>query len=362
MSEVKWTKEQQMAIKEKGNNILVAAAAGSGKTAVLVERIINKIIEEKIDIDSLLVVTFTNAAASEMRERILDAIYKKIEEMPDDANLQKQINLIHKADICTIHAFCLEVIKNNFYEIDVSPNFRIMDTTEVKLLKQEVLEKLFEEKYENEEKSFLKLVDTYTGYRGDDPLKEMILNIYKYIQSSPFPKRWLKEKVQEFNLKDKEIDFAETKWGQILLENNKNIIKETILGLKKVKELLDTNYELDKYSMTIQIDINQLSQILDLDKWDEVYERVNQFSFTRWPSDRKIMSNIKDEAKKRRYKINSKFNETISKQFIYTSKEAIQDVLDMYEILKPLEQLILEFEERYILEKKEKNVIDFNDI
>ena len=130
MSKVNWTDEQKDAIYEKGSNILVAAAAGSGKTAVLVERIINKIITDKIDIDRLLVVTFTNAAASEMRERVLDAIYKKLEDNPEDENLQRQITLLNKASICTIDSFCLEVVRNNFYELEnLSPNFRIADTT-----------------------------------------------------------------------------------------------------------------------------------------------------------------------------------------------------------------------------------------
>ena len=124
MSNVKWTEEQLQAINEKGNNILVAAAAGSGKTAVLVERIINKVINENIDIDKILVVTFTSAAASEIRERILDAIYKKLEENPENTNLQRQINLINKANISTIHSFCLDIIRNNFYELNISNNIK----------------------------------------------------------------------------------------------------------------------------------------------------------------------------------------------------------------------------------------------
>ena len=143
MEKVKCTKEQLQAIKEDRNNVLVAAAAGSGKTAVLVERIINKIINKNIDIDKILVVTFTNAAASEMRERILEAIYKKIEEDPNNNQLTKQITLLSKASICTIDSFCLDVVKNNFYEIGISPNFRIADTTELELLKQETIEELF---------------------------------------------------------------------------------------------------------------------------------------------------------------------------------------------------------------------------
>ena len=204
MSEVKWTNEQQSAINEKGSNILVAAAAGSGKTAVLVERIIRKIINDGIDIDKILVVTFTNAAASEMRERILDAIYKKIEENPEDSNLQKQIILLNKASICTIDSFCLDVIKNNFYEIDVSANTRIADGTEILLLKQEVLDDLFDEKYIANDLDFIDLINTYTKYNKDEELKDLILNIYTYIQASPFPEEWLEDKIKMFNIKEHE--------------------------------------------------------------------------------------------------------------------------------------------------------------
>ena len=182
---------------------------GSGKTAVLVEHIINKVINEKVDIDKILVVTFTNAAASEMRERVLDAIYKKLEENPDSADLQRQITLLNKASICTIHSFCLDVIRNNFYEIDASANFRIGDTAEIEMLKSDVLDEIFEQKYMDDDKGFIKLLDTYTDYRGDEKLQEIILNIYKYIQSNPFPEKWLNEKTEEFNI-DTDKDFSTT--------------------------------------------------------------------------------------------------------------------------------------------------------
>ena len=188
---MKWTKEQSDAIYKKGSNILVAAAAGSGKTAVLVERIIQKILNDGVDIDKLLVVTFTNAAASEMRERVLEAIYKKLDEEPENENLQKQIILLGKSNICTIHSFCLDVIKNNFFEIDLSANFRIASEEEIELLKQEVIEDVFERLYEEQDEEFEKLVNTYTEYRGDEALKEIALNIYKFMQSSPFPNEWL---------------------------------------------------------------------------------------------------------------------------------------------------------------------------
>ena len=363
MGEVKWTNEQKQAIEEKNSNILVAAAAGSGKTAVLVERIINRILNDKIDIDKLLVVTFTNAAASEMRERILDAIYKKIEEDPLNLELQRQITLLNKASICTIHSFCLDVIRNNFYEINISPNFRIGDTAEIELLKQETLDDLFEKKYFEEDEDFLKLVDTYTGYRGDEPLKDLVMEIYKFIQSSPFPRKWLEEKVEEFNIKDLSLDFAKTKWGELILEEYEKNIDETILGLKNVKKDLDSNPELEKFSQVIRLDLENLELLkANLDSWDKVYELSQSFSFTKWPVDRKIQSNIKDEAKEKRDKINKKFKSIKDKIFIYTSKEAIQDLLEVYELLNLLKKLVLEFEEAYSKVKLERNVIDFNDI
>ena len=363
MGEVKWTNEQKQAIEEKGSNILVAAAAGSGKTAVLVERIINRILNDKIDIDKLLVVTFTNAAASEMRERILDAIYKKIEEDPSNIELQRQITLLNKASICTIHSFCLDVIRNNFYEINISPNFRIGDTAEIELLKQETLDDLFEKKYFEEDEDFLKLVDTYTGYRGDEPLKELVMEIYKFIQSSPFPRKWLEEKVEEFNIKDLSLDFAKTKWGKLILEEYEKNIEETILGLKNVKQDLDSNPELEKFSQVIRLDLENLELLkANLDSWDKVYELSQRFSFTKWPVDRKIQSSIKDKAKEKRDKINKKFKGIKDKIFIYTSKEAIQDLQEVYEILNLLKKVVLEFEETYGKVKLERNVIDFNDI
>ena len=233
-NEVKWTEEQKQAIYEKGSNILVAAAAGSGKTAVLVERIINKIINEKIDIDRLLVVTFTNAAASEMRERVLKAIYKKIDENPEDERLQRQVTLLNKASICTIDSFCLDVVRNNFFEIDISQNFRIADTTEIEILQQDVLEELFEEKYESKDENFEKLINTYTGYRDDTPLKELILKIYTYIQSNPFPEKWLKEKIEMFNLSEKlEEDFSKTIWGELLLKQVREIVEEKLVKIEE---------------------------------------------------------------------------------------------------------------------------------
>ena len=363
MSEVKWTKEQLQAITEKDSNILVAAAAGSGKTAVLVERIINKIINEKVDIDRLLVVTFTNAAAAEMRERVLEAIYKKLDENPENENLQRQITLLNKASICTIDSFCLDVVRNNFFELEnISPNFRIADTTEIELLKQEVLEDLFEEKYEKQDEDFAKLINTYTSYRDDTPLKELILKIYTYIQSNPFPNKWLQEKVDMFNINELEKDFSKRPWGEILLKEVEEEIIDDINTLKEQKRILEKNPELEKYTKTIYDDIDKLEMLkTNLNSWDKAYQIYMNFTFATWPR-QKVDLEAKDQAKKVRDDIKKKFSKKLNKILIYNSKEANQDIYDMHDILLKLENIIFEFGEEFSKRKRNKNIVDFNDI
>lgn len=330
---------------------------GSGKTAVLVERIINKVINENVDIDKILVVTFTNAAASEMRERVLDAIYKKLEENPDSPNLQRQITLLNKASICTIHSFCLDVIRNNFYEIDASANFRIGDTAEIEMLKSDVLDEIFEQKYINDDKGFIKLLDTYTDYRGDEKLQEIILNIYKYIQSNPFPEKWLDEKTEEFNI-DANKDFSETVWGKIILSHIEDEISSMITQLEKIKQDTLKFSELEKFSRVLQEDINNLTNI-NLENWDKAYDSINEISWSKWPVDKKVTLELKNEAKEIRDKVKKQFDGVKIKS---NSKEASQDIVDMYEILNEIKKLILEFSATFAAKKKERNIIDFNDI
>lgn len=361
MANVKWTEEQQQAIKEKGANILVAAAAGSGKTAVLVERIINKVINEKIDIDRILVVTFTSAAASEIRERILEAIYKKLEENPEDTNLQKQINLINKANISTIHSFCLDVIRNNFYELDISSNFRVADTTEIELMKYEVLDELFEEKYLSNDKDFEDLINIYTGYRGDEGLQNLVLNIYKFIQTSPFPEKWLNDKVNLF--KNTNQDFAQTIWGKTILENIEEELTEGIMQLQNILKDMKKIDELSKFTKIIQEDIYNLEDILRYtNSWDNTLTKINNLVWQKWPTDKKITIDLKEQAKEVRNKVKEIINKSIKKKIAYDSIQANEDINEMHVTLTKLKNLLVEFMFKFASKKKEKNVVDFNDI
>ncbi len=361
---MKWTKNQLEAIETKNRNILVAAAAGSGKTAVLVERIIQKIIKDKVDIDKLLVVTFTNAAASEIRERILDAINKKLEEEPNNEDLQKQIILLNKSNISTIHSFCLSVIKNNFFEIGISPDFRIGDSSELELLKLEVIDDLFEELYEENNEDFIKLTEIYTGYRGDEKLKEIILKIYNFIQSSPFPEEWLKDNVNKFNLEDKlDIDFSKTEWGNIILNYIKENIERNIAELRVVLNALDQDEDLKKYYDTVLLDIDEYERGLKaLASWDLAYNILPTLDFKRWPTDKKIESDIKENSKIIRSNINTGYKDLIKKLIVTDSKNANKDINEMHNILIYLQEVILKFMEILKNKKQSKNIIDFNDI
>ena len=201
---MQWTKEQQKVIDLRDRDILVSAAAGSGKTAVLVERIIQRVTDPKdpIDIDRLLVVTFTKAAAAEMRERVGAAIDKQCGDHPLDAHLRRQSALIHNAMITTIDSFCLFVVRNHFEEIDLDPNFRIADEGEIRLLEQDVLDRVFEENYEAKHAQFLTLIDAYSNKRSDQAVRDMVSKLYRMSLSSPWPKEWIGQLAEPYEAKD----------------------------------------------------------------------------------------------------------------------------------------------------------------
>ena len=299
-----------------------------------------------------------------MRERVLNAIYKKLDEEPENENLQRQITLLNMANICTIDSFCLDVVKNNFYELEnVSPNFRIADTPEIELLKQEILDELFENKYLSEDKDFTKLVNTYTSYRDDTPLKELILSIYNYINSSPYPLKWLDEKIEMFNIENElDKDFSQTPWGKVLLEEINEELIDDIAILTDSIDGLEYEKDLDEFKQTIESDIKQLTILQEnLNNWDKSYEIAQNIKFITWPR-KKVESEIKDEIKKIRDNVKKKFNKKLEKIFVSDSKQSNQDIFDMYDILKKLKNLIIEFDEIFSKKKRDKNIVDFTDI
>lgn len=296
-----------------------------------------------------------------MREKILEAIYKKIEENPEDENLQKQVILLNKASISTIHSFCLDVIKNNFYEIDVSANTRIADDSEILLLQQEVIDDLFEEKYEEEDSNFIKLIKTYTKYNQDEVLKDLILRVYSYIQASPFPEEWLEEQIEKLNIED-DTNFSDTVWGKIITENANQILEDSILKLQNIRTKMTRFPELDKFTAKIEDDIDKYTYIQNnLSDWDTAVEAINTLKNATWIKDQKITNDLKDEAKDVRESTKDEFKK-VKKLMNCSSEEAVQDIKYMYPILKMLKDLILEFSQKFYQRKREKNIMDFSDM
>ena len=226
-----WTTDQKKVIELRDRNILVSAAAGSGKTAVLVERIIQKITDKErpINIDQLLIVTFTRAAAAEMRERIGKAIEAKISKDSENTHLQKQVALLNNAQITTIDSFCLYVIRNYFHTIELDPAFRIADNAELTLLKSDVIAKLLEDWYEKSDEDFLNFIESYSASKSDEPIEDLILKLYQFSTSYPWPEEWLIERLCEFEITDvKELE--DKKWM-------KELVERIQLLLQDVKEL-----------------------------------------------------------------------------------------------------------------------------
>lgn len=194
---VKWTEEQQKVIDTHGIDVLVSAAAGSGKTAVLVARILEMVTSpvHPVDIDRLLVVTFTNAAAAEMRQRIRDALEVRAEQEADNEHLQRQLVLIHNAKITTIHSFCLQVLRSHFHLIGLDPGFRVADEAEMQLLRQDVLKEVLDETYETEAENqeFHEFLEQFSPGKDDRPVMEAVLALYHFSMGQPWPLEWLQE-------------------------------------------------------------------------------------------------------------------------------------------------------------------------
>lgn len=368
MGETKWTKEQSEAIYTRRCNLLVAAAAGSGKTAVLVERIIQIITNEDnpVDIDKLLVVTFTSAAAAEMRERIANAISKKLEDRPDSKSLQKQLTLLSRANITTMHSFCLDVIKNYFYTIDLDPSFRIADDTECTLMKNEIIEELFEELYENDDDNFKTLVESYSGSRDDEKLKDMVLRLYSFSMSGPWPEVWLNEKAEEFNINTVD-ELDKTEWINVLRSNLGVELNGFINMMNKAIEIIKETDGLEPYLETFTTELSYLDNAYASlsGGLEEMYKAFKLISFGRIPVVRK--NKVSDEnaqatVKGIRDSIKKKIAKLIEDSFTFTPEEAVEGIKRVYPCMKTLANITLEFGDRFTKKKRDKNLLDFNDL
>ncbi len=360
---MKWTEKQQEVISRRDRNILVSAAAGSGKTAVLVERIIQRILDErqKIDIDRILVVTFTNAAAAEMRERIADAIEKKLEEEPGNAHLLRQSSLIHNARITTIHSFCQSVIRNYFYKINLEPSFRIGDEGEISLLKSDVLDSLLEEKYAKGEENFLAFADRYSSDKNDKPLKEAILRVYEYAMSEPWPKKWLEEALAAYRIESiEELDGAD--W----MQEAQRVIGAEIAGLAacydEILALCEKPGGPSNYLEKIAEERGALLAIATCRDFTSLREKID-YDFGRLPRKNKDADEeITGEVKALREGVKKQLSAIRKEWFSQSAEEMLLHMKNAAPFAEELVEIVLEFADRYEAEKRERNILDFSDL
>ena len=365
-----WTPMQQAAIDQRDANILVSAAAGSGKTAVLTERVLNRIlgseVEAPIELERFLIVTFTSAAAQEMKERIthkLSAVINELIEEPEENQqlldyLERQLALVPQASISTIHSFCLKVIKSYFNRLDIDPNIKVGNEAELSMMRQEILDELMEEYLEVEDKDFLELAEVYGSVQGLESLKALILDVDTFSKSTPFPKVWLREQVKKLQMPYESIN--DMPWA----ESFRMQIISTLEDLKHIYEKAWALCEMPAgpflYKEAIESDQSYLNQMQSDLPLDEMIHAIHQMDFV--PLSRKKQecdAELKEKVKGYR---------DLAKEVIKGLKEDLAYVQDdkllkqlpkVGRLMETLVKVIEAFEVRYSEQKKEQGIVDY---
>ncbi|MGN0292376.1 MAG: UvrD-helicase domain-containing protein [Lachnospiraceae bacterium] len=360
----KWTPQQEQAIDLHGRNLLVSAAAGSGKTAVLVERIIRMITAEPgTDVDRLLVLTFTRAAAMEMKERIGARINRMLVVEPDNVRLKKQAALLGHASITTIDSFCLRIVRDYFGELDLDPDFRVGDEGELTLLQADCMNELLERRYEEADPDFLDFAESYGGGKGDYRLEEYIRKVYRFAQSCPYPEDWMEEAGAAFRVKTmKELE--KQPFMAYLKKFYQNLFQELE---KQAEQLLELCLEPDgpwAYEDMMRSDLQQIRKFLEAESIEEMCRLASGVKFVRKTTKKQ------KEADERKKAIVSAGRDELKDQVKKVAGElsgfAPETILPaMQGVRKPMEVLLklaLDFGTLYREAKAEKNILDFNDL
>lgn len=359
-----WTKAQNQVIQSRNENLLVSAAAGSGKTAVLVERIIQRILDEEnpVDVDRLLVVTFTNAAAGEMKDRIRKALEEKAREFPENEHLKRQISFVHNAQITTIHSFCLNVIRNYFHQIDLDPAFRMADEGETKLLKTEVVKQVLESNFQEGEEKFYRFIESYAPGKRDEEIEDMILKIYELSQSYPWPDEWLDKSVENYNIEEKWEEKCE--WYRFL----KSVIA---LKMETAKEDLQEAFRLTElpggpymYKELIVDELHHMEQWETKETYEEQYDFLHRIEFGSLSRkrDSAVDAQLRERAKLYRNRAKDGVNKVKENFYFMTQKMLVQDSKSCLMLLQVFIGLVKEFEQNYQNAKKENGILDFHDL
>lgn len=392
---MKFTEDQQRVIDLRNCNILVSAAAGSGKTAVLVERIVELVSgsgcdsAQAVDIDRLLIVTFTNAAAAQMRERITKALSDRVEAEPDNEHIKKQLMLIHNAKIMTIHSFCLYLIKNHFNDIGLDPDFRTADEGEIRLLKQEVLSELLEEQFALGRKEFTDCVE-YFAYDGREKrLEELIERLYTFSGSYPFPEKWLRRHRMDYHVETFE-ELVKTEWFAGMMQEISALLQECkeqekaalkvceepdgpyfyAVALEQDQELIaGLEQELASVVQTASepeqsVAPAEMDSSVAKDAFEALAARVQGISYARMApkKDDSVSAEKRELVKAMRERVKSLLGTLSEKYFVSGPKQWLAECRQADAALCELVDLALLFGERLTEKKREKNLLDFEDM
>ncbi len=362
---VKFTKEQRSVIDTRGKNILVSAAAGSGKTAVLVERIIQMITdrEKPVDIDRLLIVTFTSAAAAQMRERISAAVTKRLEAEPENEHLQRQAALIHNAQITTIDSFCLFIIRNNFNEIGLDPSFRVADEGEIKLLESDVLAKLLEDMHAEPTESFLNFVECYSTGTDEKRIEEAVLRLYHFSISYPFPEEWLNDRLDDYKI-DSADGLSEKKWFKYMVSYMNTALCECEEQIGKAQKIAGSAGGPAQYAENLQSDLEMIKKLETGKSYSELYALFEEAAFTRLSSKKGegVDEELKEAVKSIRDDVKKSVGDLKKNMFSVPPESIAESMAECDRAVSELVMLTMEYKRRLDKEKRDKNIVDFSDM
>ena len=366
---VKWTKEQEQVIKLRNRNILVSAAAGSGKTAVLVQRILEKVMDpdHPVDIDRLLIMTFTRAAAGEMRERIANALENALYENPDNEHLQRQTTLIHTAQITTIDGFCAYVIRNYFHLIGLDPGYRTGEEGELKLLKEDVMKELMENYYAKDSGKFKYFIECYASGKTDDGIKELIYSLYNAAMSNPYPDSWLEKCIDCYRNTDLE-SIKVSEWMKLLWKNVAKDLDQAKTLIEEARELCFVPGGPYLYDDALGSDlllICDAKEKAEAGDFDGVGALLGSPSFARLSTKKPkepVDDTLKEQVKTIRESAKGILKEIGTRYFTVKEEELPLLLSSCLEPVEMLVELTREFIRLYGEKKREKNILDFTDM
>ncbi len=358
-----WTPEQTQAIASRDANLLVSAAAGSGKTAVLVQRIVDLVLRDNIDIDRMLIVTFTNAAAAEMKERIAKELINVTKTNPELTEpIRRQTLLLNRSFIMTMHSFCMQLLKTHFHLIGLDPTFRIGNETEVALLKQEALAETLETFYEEAHPDFHQLVESFCAIKSDKWLETTALRIYHFIQSQPNPQAWLEEQTGAFEMSEEA--FQKSPWMNTFMKVMAIKLEGLLHHLQKAYRCCASPGGPDMYSGTIETEIASLQEIIgDIKNNDPVaFTKLQHIEFGRLKPARKVDETLKNLAQSHRNGVKDELKKMQKDWFFSARENWLADIQHMKQPMAQLCRVITAFTDCYTGKKRMRNMVDFNDL